>query len=164
MFIVAYLAFWLDPENIIARLLINLIALFVMAVQTSRFNEQLPKVSYSKAIDLFTGLTLTFIFLALLETVIVNYMRRKESGESSEDKTASEDPESEALKPESDGAGRAESTPKKGNKGLNAVKDRMKKLLPKSDRGSAQLDAIARLVFPLVFLFFLIVYFGVYCS
>jgi cation transporter family protein len=168
MVIISYLAFWLEPQNVVARLLIGLSSLLVMALQTSRLNERLPEVAYAKALDLFTGLSLTFAFVALLESVIVNFMSRREREEGqckdpAEDGGAgTEDPEAEALKPESESKQGGE-TKKRSIKLFEQRGKIFKKLLPKA-RGSTRVDGIARLAFPLVFLLFLIVYFGVHSA
>jgi hypothetical protein len=49
-----------------------------MTTQASGINAKLPPVSYSKAIDIWTGSCMTFIFGALLEFAVVTYMASKD--------------------------------------------------------------------------------------
>lgn len=78
-----------------------------MATQTSGINASLPPVSYTKAIDVWTGVCLTFVFGALLEFALVNYASRSDMHRENmkkklrEMETASIDPGAE---PEPDGA------------------------------------------------------------
>ncbi|GBO05101.1 Glutamate-gated chloride channel [Araneus ventricosus] len=76
--IVSWVSFWLDPNAIPARVSLGVTTLLTMATQISGINASLPPVSYTKAIDIWTGVCLTFVFGALLEFALVNYASRNE--------------------------------------------------------------------------------------
>ncbi|CAK9301657.1 unnamed protein product [Gordionus sp. m RMFG-2023] len=77
--IVSWVSFWLDKESVPGRISIGVTTLLTMATQSSGINAKLPPVSYTKAIDIWIGSCLTFIFGALLEFALVNYTARMEA-------------------------------------------------------------------------------------
>ncbi|UYV71923.1 GLRA3 [Cordylochernes scorpioides] len=76
--IVSWVSFWLDQKAIPARVSLGVTTLLTMATQISGINASLPPVSYTKAIDIWTGVCLTFVFSALLEFALVNYASRRD--------------------------------------------------------------------------------------
>ncbi|XP_071519348.1 glutamate-gated chloride channel-like isoform X5 [Panulirus ornatus] len=76
--IVSWVSFWLDQNAVPARVSLGVTTLLTMATQTSGINQSLPPVSYTKAIDVWTGVCLTFVFGALLEFALVNYASRSD--------------------------------------------------------------------------------------
>ncbi len=50
----------------------------IVVCKASGINAKLPPVSYTKAIDLWIGVCLAFIFGALLEFALVNFEERKD--------------------------------------------------------------------------------------
>uniref|UniRef100_A0A914D0N0 Ig-like domain-containing protein n=1 Tax=Acrobeloides nanus TaxID=290746 RepID=A0A914D0N0_9BILA len=72
--IVSWVSFWLDRSAVPARVTLGVTTLLTMTTQASGINAKLPPVSYTKAIDVWIGACLTFIFGALLEFACVTYI------------------------------------------------------------------------------------------
>jgi len=72
--ILSWAAFWLRKDNVVARLGIAALSLYSLKTQQVRIISSLPSVAYTKAIDTWTGTCVFFVFLALVEVVIVNYL------------------------------------------------------------------------------------------
>ncbi|XP_053206184.1 glutamate-gated chloride channel-like [Panonychus citri] len=77
--IVSWVSFWIDPNSAAARVLLGVTSLLTMSRQISGINASLPPVSYTKAVDVWTGCCLIFVFGALIEFAIVNYVSRTDA-------------------------------------------------------------------------------------
>ena len=77
--IVSWVSFWLDPNAVPARVSLGVTTLLTMSTQTASINNSLPPVAYTKAIDVWTGVCVTFVFSALLEYALVNYASRSDA-------------------------------------------------------------------------------------
>ncbi|XP_012280463.1 glutamate-gated chloride channel isoform X1 [Orussus abietinus] len=186
--IVSWVSFWLDQSAVPARVSLGVTTLLTMATQTSGINASLPPVSYTKAIDVWTGVCLTFVFGALLEFALVNYASRSDMHRENMKKkyreiehTAAVDPTSELLEP--DGSTNfamykwlfqkplvrhpddALTMDKMRQCELHmqpAKKNCCRSWLSKFPTRSKRIDVISRITFPLVFALFNLAYWSTY--
>ncbi|KAK2576487.1 hypothetical protein KPH14_005815 [Odynerus spinipes] len=181
--IVSWVSFWLDQSAVPARVSLGVTTLLTMATQTSGINASLPPVSYTKAIDVWTGVCLTFVFGALLEFALVNYASRsdlhsdnmkKKFPASEMEHSSSVDPSSEGL--DADGSANF-AMPLVQHPEDTMSMDKMQQCeihmqprkknccrswLSKFPTRSKRIDVISRICFPIVFAFFNLAYWSTY--
>ncbi|RUS81553.1 hypothetical protein EGW08_010683 [Elysia chlorotica] len=75
----SWISFWLTVNSVPGRISLGLLTVLTMTTQMSSVNASLPRVSYTKAIDVWMSACLVFVFSALLEFAIVNVLSRKDS-------------------------------------------------------------------------------------
>ncbi|GFS17136.1 glycine receptor subunit alpha-1 [Elysia marginata] len=73
----SWVSFWLDLEAIPARVSLGVLTVLTLNTHGSHIQSQLPKVSYIKAIDVWSVSSLIFVFSALLEFAYVNVLARR---------------------------------------------------------------------------------------
>lgn len=156
--IVAWLGCFLDRKSVTARILIALSTLFVLATQITQFNTSLPKVSYTKAIDVYTGMSMTFVFVCFVEFIVVNYLSRMEDEEKANKaiEESRETANNEEVPLNEKNADVEIQQPKKNIR--KAAENYMSRFPCKSQK----VDAIFRIAFPIVYGLFLIIYFAAY--
>jgi len=76
----SWMAFFLDRKYSVARVIYVLMILLVMSASIAQVNNRLPFTSYTKSIDVYTGVHVAFVFCALVECVLVDYMMRHREG------------------------------------------------------------------------------------
>ncbi|GFG40380.1 hypothetical protein Cfor_01697, partial [Coptotermes formosanus] len=181
--IVSWVSFWLDQDAIPARVSLGVTTLLTMATQTSGINAALPPVSYTKAIDVWTGVCLTFAFGALLEFALVNYATRcdmhsenvkKQRHQSELEHAASLEAAADLLQ---DGANNFAMKPLVRHPGDALTLEKVRQCeihmhpkrqnccrswLSKFPTRSKRIDVIARITFPLVFALFNLAYWSTY--
>ncbi|XP_014681767.1 PREDICTED: glycine receptor subunit alphaZ1-like isoform X2 [Priapulus caudatus] len=73
----SWVSFWLDVDAIPARVTLGVTTLLTMTTLAGGVRVSLPPVSYIKAIDVWMGTCTIFVFGALLEFTMTNYLSRK---------------------------------------------------------------------------------------
>ncbi|KAK0168581.1 hypothetical protein PV327_002364 [Microctonus hyperodae] len=104
--VMSWIAFWIKPEAIPARVTLGVTSLLTLATQNTQSQQSLPPVSYVKAIDVWMSSCSVFVFLSLMEFAVVNnYMgpvaTKAMKGYSDEDLRESIDEFKTPMRPES---------------------------------------------------------------
>lgn len=132
----SWISVWLPEEFVTGRIFGSLTLFLTLSAESSAVKEVLPKVSYMKAIDLWFGFTASFVFITMLEALIVISLEYK----------------SRELR-------------KKAESGLNDMsRYQMMLLMLESGRyhsTARHIDRYCRTLYPVVFLLFLIIYYFV---
>lgn len=76
--LLSWVSFWLTIDAVPARISLGILTVLTMTTQRSAGTASLPRVSYVKAIDVWMGACLVFVFAALLEFAFVNVMERRQ--------------------------------------------------------------------------------------
>ncbi|ESO89475.1 hypothetical protein LOTGIDRAFT_125242 [Lottia gigantea] len=77
--VLSWVSFWLDLNATPARVSLGVLTVLTLNTHGSSVQAALPKVSYIKAIDVWTVACLIFVFAALLEFAYVNVLARQGS-------------------------------------------------------------------------------------
>lgn len=154
--IVSWIPLWLNIKSSFVRLLTPLLVLVVLASGISQYNQnEVPKTPYTKAVDVWTGICLTFVFAVVLFVTTLDYMRRREgSGGPAESPTNGDGKrEIEEVADEATAASPASSS---------GVSDKMKTWIQQKRTTAEKADIVARIVFPVLFVLFVIIYFSIF--
>lgn len=83
--IVSWLSFWISVREQLLKSLIALLSLITLALAVSYVNQNLPHPAYTKAVDCWTGICLTFVFAALIESIVVYYRSLRVASNATDD-------------------------------------------------------------------------------
>ncbi|XP_064637302.1 glycine receptor subunit alpha-2-like [Lineus longissimus] len=153
--ILSWLSFWLDVHATPARVSLGLLTVLTMTTQNMGINAQLPRVSYVKGIDIWMSTCLVFVFGALLEYAWANVLARREDNTRERRKA-----EITQLFENGQHANKAANQPN-GNVTNSASPERrpIKKLIYVRPLSAGhRLDKYSRVVFPVTFGFFSVLY------
>ncbi|XP_039291072.1 glycine receptor subunit beta-type 4 [Nilaparvata lugens] len=150
--VISWVSFWMDVDSVPGRTTLGVTTLLAVSSQSSGIQSGLPQVSYVKAIDVWMGTCTAFVFCALLEFTFVNYMWRKiapdfthNNVQPTDSRTNGKDMLSNAI-------------------ALNLVRKStvLQGQLTKNMKTARKIDEYSRLLFPLAFAMFNILYWTYY--
>ncbi|XP_033878408.1 gamma-aminobutyric acid receptor subunit beta-2 isoform X2 [Acipenser ruthenus] len=72
--ILSWVSFWINYDASAARVALGITTVLTMTTINTHLRETLPKIPYVKAIDMYLMCCFVFVFLALLEYALVNYI------------------------------------------------------------------------------------------
>ncbi|XP_071082577.1 glycine receptor subunit alpha-2-like isoform X8 [Haliotis cracherodii] len=156
----SWVSFWIDIDAIPARVSLGLLTVLTMTTQSTGARNSLPRVSYVKAIDVWMAMCLGFVFAALLEFAYVNVQNRVERRRRM------------SVMEGNEGNGKVKEDPTFKNKELRGCENKIsfssnRRIVYLQDRLKRQrarmADKISRVMFPIMFFVFNIVYWLVYC-
>jgi len=88
--VVSWFSFWLDYKAVPARVGLGVTSLLAMSTTMASIQKSLPPVAYTKAVDVWSGVCVFFVFSALLEYALVNYASRSDAQRAAKQKERKE--------------------------------------------------------------------------
>jgi len=88
--VVSWFSFWLDYKAVPARVALGVTTLLAMSTTMASIQKSLPPVAYTKAVDVWSGVCVFFVFSALLEYALVNYASRSDAQRAAKQKERKE--------------------------------------------------------------------------
>jgi anionic glutamate receptor len=142
--IMSGLSLWLDKSQVVARLLLSLMSYLIMILGIVILNFTLPKVSYTKAMDVWTGVCLTFVSVSIWELIVVHFLHRAEEKQEEQNRQLT---------------GRRETI---GQENHHGKENEDLIVTIKRKRIADKIDIFARIFYPLAFLVFTGTFLAVY--
>jgi len=76
---ISWLSFWINLEIAPARVTLGITTFLAIIAETQYFNQEMPKVSYIKAVDIWNFVCITFVFLSIAEYCLAHIYLKKET-------------------------------------------------------------------------------------
>ncbi|XP_061745800.1 gamma-aminobutyric acid receptor subunit alpha-5-like isoform X2 [Nerophis ophidion] len=156
--ILSQVSFWLNRDSVSARTVFGVTTVLTMTIVISARNS-IPKVAYATAMDWFIAVCYAFVFSALIEFAIVNYFTKRSWA--CDGKKALEAQHPKERDPAEDAS-------------IATISDTTAVQLPATDTKAADLkktfnsvskiDKMARILFPVLFGTFNLVYWATYLN
>ncbi|CAL8311275.1 unnamed protein product [Merluccius merluccius] len=189
MVLLSWVSFWIDRRAVPARVSLGMTTVLTMSTIITGVSSSMPQVSYVKAVDIYLWTSFLFVFLSVLEYAAVNYcttmeeMRKMKRGRIPSTFSASQamafdgcfhDDEIELTPYPGTASGTMNSDPRESPPpsiaGAPPTEGGVRLRRRRSLRGhvdlllssSYMIDSYSRLVFPLSYLLFNVIYWSLY--
>ncbi|KAK6172619.1 hypothetical protein SNE40_016237 [Patella caerulea] len=156
--VISWISFWLTVTSVAGRISLGVLTVLTMTTQSSGVNASLPRVSYTKAIDIWMSTCLLFVFGALIEFAVVNVLSRNKEATETNSTT-------EQIGTKLENGPFMNETMVMIGGGVRFAEEEKKAIKRISGLQWAQLmDNISRFLFPFIFISFNIVYWTYYLT
>ncbi|XP_048576350.1 gamma-aminobutyric acid receptor subunit beta isoform X2 [Nematostella vectensis] len=93
----SWVVFWMSPENSADRLTVGITTILTIVFLLGYVNGMLPKVSYPKGVDWYLMTSFFFVFMSLVECVVVDRLLLKRKSQEEKKKKKEQDTEENSL-------------------------------------------------------------------
>nr|XP_015799034.2 gamma-aminobutyric acid receptor subunit alpha-6 isoform X3 [Nothobranchius furzeri] len=178
--VLSQVSFWINKESVPARTVAGITTVLTMTTLSISARQSLPKVSYATAMDWFIAVCFAFVASALVEFAAVNYFATLQANHLKKQKARQDRLEVLAAGSEDDDTISSDSSPQGGLKRRNhsvsysepddtpplPVFFQQGSAFPQIPQlaGTSPIDVYARVLFPLTFALFNLVYWYIYLA
>ncbi|XP_069388291.1 gamma-aminobutyric acid receptor subunit alpha-6a [Paralichthys olivaceus] len=176
--VLSQVSFWINKESVPARTVAGITTVLTMTTLSISARQSLPKVAYATAMDWFIAVCFAFVASALVEFAAVNYFATLQANRLKKRKARQDKLEVLATGSDDDDAVSSDSSPREGLKRRNHSVCRSEpgeappvpiflqqgSAFPQIPQlaGTSPIDKHARILFPLTFALFNLVYWYIY--
>lgn len=178
--VLSQVSFWINKESVPARTVAGITTVLTMTTLSISARQSLPKVSYATAMDWFIAVCFAFVASALVEFAAVNYFATLQANRLNKQKARQDKLEVLATGSDEDDTVLSDSSPRGGLKRRNHSVCRSEpddapplpiflqqgSAFPQIPQlaGTSPIDKYARMLFPLAFALFNLVYWYIYLA
>ncbi|XP_004540987.1 gamma-aminobutyric acid receptor subunit alpha-6a isoform X1 [Maylandia zebra] len=176
--VLSQVSFWINKESVPARTVAGITTVLTMTTLSISARQSLPKVAYATAMDWFIAVCFAFVASALVEFAAVNYFATLQAHRLKKKAARQEKLEVLATGSDDDDTVSSDSSPREGLKRRNHSVSRSEpgdiphlpiflqqgSAIPQIPQlaGTSPIDAYARILFPLSFALFNLIYWYIY--
>ncbi|KAM3867099.1 gamma-aminobutyric acid receptor subunit alpha-6a [Diretmus argenteus] len=178
--VLSQVSFWINKESVPARTVAGITTVLTMTTLSISARQSLPKIAYATAMDWFIAVCFAFVALALVEFAAVNYFATLEANRLKKKKARQDRLEVLAAGSDDDEDAASSDSPREGVRRRNYSVCRSEpgdgppvpiflqqgSAIPPIPQlaGTSPIDRYARILFPLTFALFNLVYWYIYLA